>query len=103
MIRLKHSVNPIGVRAEMILGLMVAEDVYTDYGHECVVTSLNDSTHSKTSRHYQGMAADLRTRHLPSDGVAKNITDEIRKRLGRHYLVIFEHNHIHIGYQPQKR
>jgi hypothetical protein len=102
MIRLKTGVNPIGVRPEVLLIIMIADQVYTEYKHACIVTSINDSTHSDTSRHYQGMAVDFRTKHLPNDAIAREIAEELRKRLGRHYLVLFEHNHIHVSYKPRK-
>ena len=102
MMKLKVGVNPTSLKPEIMLAIMVAKEVYTEHGYDFVITSLNDSTHSQTSRHYQGMAVDLRTRMFHNGGVAKEITDEIRARLDRHYLVLFEHNHIHIGYQPRK-
>jgi hypothetical protein len=48
------------------------------------------------------MAVDFRTKHLPNDAIAREIAEELRKRLGRHYLVLFEHNHIHVSYKPRK-
>ena len=102
MIRLKTGVNPIGVRPEVLLIIIIAEGVYNEFGEDTIVTSINDSTHSDTSRHYMGMAVDFRTKHLPNDAIAREITEELRERLGRHYLVLFEHNHIHVSYKPRK-
>ena len=102
MIRLKNGVNPTGIKPELLLVLMVADQVYAEAGYECVITSLVDSTHSDTSRHYQGCAVDFRTRHLANGNMAMEITNEIRKRLERHYMVLFEHNHIHVSYKPRK-
>lgn len=101
MIRLKTGVNPTGVHTEILLAIVIAEAVYQSYDYELVITSLNDSEHSTKSRHYLGMAADLRTRMI-APRMINEVVEKLRKRLGRHYLVLFEHNHIHIGYQPRK-
>jgi len=102
--RLKSGVNPIGIRPEMLLAIMVADAAYTRFGFECVVTSINDSDHAKTSRHYQGMAADFRISHLPTGppGYAVGISDEIQLDLGLNYFVLLESNHIHVSYKPRK-
>lgn len=74
--RLKHSVNPIGLKTEMLLAGFIIDGVYKDFKHECVATSINDSVHHETSRHYQGMAIDFRIRHLPT-GYEFKITNEV--------------------------
>lgn len=100
-LRLKSGVNPVGIRPEILLVMFIADGIYRGHGHECVVTSLNDSVHSDTSRHYQGMAVDFRTRDFSGD-VAREITEELRVALGRNYLVLNEGNHIHVSYKPRK-
>ena len=102
MISLKNGVNPTGLKPETLLIIIIAETEYREEGYDLVITSLNDSTHSDTSRHYQGMAVDFRTRHLANGSKARDITEKIRDRLGRHYLVLFEQNHIHVSYKPRK-
>ena len=102
MIKLKHGVNVIGIRPEVLLSIMVADRIYEAEGFDLVVTSINDSTHADTSRHYQGMAVDFRTRDF-SGAVARSIVEKLRKALGRHYLVMNESNHIHVSYKPRKK
>ena len=99
--RLKDGVNPIGLKTEMLLALFIIDGVYESYTYECVITSLNDGIHHPTSRHYQGMAGDSRTRHLAT-GYAAKIANEIRRRLGPHYYVRLESDHIHVSYKPFK-
>jgi hypothetical protein len=101
MTSLKTGVNPIGIRPEVLLAIHIAEGIYKEKGYSLSITSINDSKHADTSRHYQGMAVDFRTRDF-NGGVAKEITEELRKRLGRHYMVLFEYNHIHVSYKPKK-
>ena len=99
--RLKDGVNPVGIKPEVNLIIQVADSVYREKGYELVITSLNDSTHSDTSRHYQGMAVDFRTRHLRNND-PQIITQLIKERLGKQFLVLFERNHIHISYKPRR-
>ena len=99
--RLKHSVNSIGLKPEMLLAAFIIDGIYKEVGFECVATSINDSFHVETSRHYQGMAIDFRIRHLPED-LALKIVNEIRRCLGIHYSVRLESDHIHVSYKPRK-
>ena len=41
--------------------------VHALYAGDIIVTSLNDGTHGDGSRHFKGMAADLRVKHLNKD------------------------------------
>ena len=98
---LKQGVNIQGVSIEMQIGLLIANGVYESYGHEMTVTSLLDGTHSNTSLHYSGNAADLRTRDIPPADRA-TITADIKERCGVNFDVILEDSHIHMEYQPRK-
>ena len=102
MIALKNGVNPSGLAPQTLLVILVAKDCFADRGYDMTITSLNDSNHADTSRHYQGMAIDFRTRHLPNHAIAREITKEMQERLGRHFMVLFEENHIHVSYKPRK-
>lgn len=99
---LKGDVDPQGIRPELNLALMVAESVFARRGIECVITSLTDGKHSRTSLHYSGCAADLRIRHMPRE-VAEEIAQEIDVALPNdQYDVIMESTHLHIEYQPKR-
>ncbi len=100
--KLKTGVCVHGISTELLMGLTIAATVYDNNGQELVVTSLNDSTHGKTSLHYSGNAADLRTHYFSKD-VARKVRSEIDSRLGPDYDVILESNHIHLEYQPKRR
>jgi len=101
--RLKDdSVNPFGMRPELMLALLVADDEYRTIGIELVITSLNDAAHSEKSKHYQGAAADLRTRTLPEEVSPESMGERIRRRLNKHYDVVVEPTHIHIEYDPRR-
>ena len=103
--KLKPGVNPFGLKPELLLALMVAESVWTQSGVELVVTSLNDGKHSKTSLHYAGCAADIRTNNITEIGKKEWLVEQLRFCLGQNpdYDVILEIDHIHIEYQPKYR
>ena len=94
---IKKGVRLHGIMPEIVLALVIADKVYTDLGHDLVVTSVTDGKHMRASIHYIGGAVDLR---LPGDdGIAAR--NRIALRLGADYDVILEHNHIHIEWQPK--
>ena len=67
------------------------------------VTSGNDSTHRRGSKHYTDEALDFRTKHLPSR-VKQLLVAAVKQRLGRHFDVILEdlgkpNEHLHVEYQ----
>jgi len=82
---LKHDVKIAGIKPELMMGLMVADTLYNEAGVNLVVTSVLDSKHSRTSRHYIGFAADLRTRDLPNP---KAMADRLAKELPEFYVVL---------------
>lgn len=97
---IKAGVKIVGLRPEMILGIMVVASVYADFGYDFVITSALDSKHSNTSLHYIGCAIDIRTKHLPP-GVATAIKNAIKEALTSDFDVILESNHIHLEFQPR--
>ena len=98
MFKLKEGVKLHGLQPQMILALFAALDAYGD--DDVIITSANDSVHSKTSLHYAGAALDLRTRHLNRD--PEEIASHMRAVLGEDFDVIAERDHIHVEYQPRR-
>ena len=96
---IKPGVKLLGVRPELIVGLMACQSIYQRHGIDFVITSVRDGKHSHNSLHYSGQAADLRTRQM-SKGTAKQIVAEISTAVGNQFDVILESNHIHIEFQP---
>ena len=88
--------------------LFVAMKVYWTVGQlPCIVTSLWDGSHSKKSLHYSGMAADLRTRHVPTAQQKVEIRNILAAELGNEYDVILEsigenNEHIHVEWDDGK-
>jgi hypothetical protein len=99
--KLKPGVNPLGIRPELLVGLMAAAAVYTRHGFDLTITSLVDGTHSQQSLHYAGQAADLRIWGINPVLLAQMVR-EINDALGADYDVILERDHIHLEYQPKR-
>jgi len=88
------------VRPQIWDAISIAEKVFSGFGYDCTITSLCDGKHSRNSKHYEGNALDLRTRHLKGDD-AQKIKDVLANRLGSKYDVILEGNHIHVEFDPK--
>lgn len=99
--KLKEGVIPQGLTPEILLGIIIANDVFKFFGHESVITSLLDSKHSHTSLHYCGNAVDFRVKHVARDKW-ELVTEKIKERMTPDYDVILESDHIHIEYQPKR-
>jgi len=69
---------------------------------ECVVTSMNDSTHSPTSLHYAGCAVDFRIWNVP-ELERDQIVVMLKSRLRDEYDIINEGDHYHVEWQPKRK
>jgi len=78
-------------------GLEVVAGVFTEFGHEPIISSTYEGNHGASSLHYANDAFDVR---LPPDGVLR-IVPGVRERLGGDFDVILEKDHIHIEYDPK--
>ena len=101
--KIKPGATLLGLVPQMVVALLAIQDEYAKRGTEVVITSGNDGSHSEKSKHYAGMALDVRTRTLPDPEIsgpliAKILTDN----LGRDFYVLFEGDHIHVQYAPKR-
>ncbi len=95
--RIKEGVRIAGARPELLFGLLVAEDVFRGRGFDLIVTSVLEGNHHAGSLHYKGLAADVRTRHLP-EGMKRVLHDELQTALGTDWDVVLESDHLHLEY-----
>ena len=96
--KIKNSTQIAGIKPEMIIALMVATRVWSNFGQVLTITSIMDGKHCTTSRHYQGMACDLRTRYFTM-AEKKGAINQLREDLGPEYNVVWHTSHIHIEYR----
>lgn len=94
---LKSGVDIAGIKPELIIGLMIADSVFTSFDQRMVVTSVTDGQHMKDSLHYEGLAADIR---LPQMELRRAIFNTLSDFLGNDWDLIQEPDHIHIEYDP---
>jgi len=104
MIRIEEGVRLAGIRSELVLGLLIADQVFGRYEQECVITSAmrDRGPEDALSLHHVGLAADLRTRDLPGGDVAGAIRIDLSAALSRDWDVVLEEDHIHMEFDPKR-
>jgi hypothetical protein len=63
-----------------------------------VITSGREGTHSKNSRHYLGLAVDLRTRHMSKKAIYR-VCSDLQEYLNDRWRVVIRSNCLHIQFQ----
>ena len=106
ILRIKDdSVNLVGLVPQMVLALYIAHTILSQQGKDTVITSGFDGIHALTSLHYDGRAADLRSRWYYGK---PELVDLMKDALGLDFDVLLENEgesneHFHIEYQPRRR
>jgi len=107
MLKFKNGVKIGNISPQLNTGIMVAKDVYAHYNLDCVITSVGDYRHSAVySEHYQGNAADIRTKNIPTKEIRKNIQKFIKNNLPLGFVLLFENEgtvreHFHLAWRPK--
>ena len=100
MLSLKQGVSVSDLQPQIVLGLLVANSVFSRYAKSVVVTSGSDGQHMAGSLHYSGNAVDLRSHDLLPQTLNRIVLD-LRSALGRDFDVFIESDHIHLEYDPK--
>ena len=101
--RIKNGVSLRGIRPETVAGMVIADGVWARHGSELVITSVTDSSHSRNSLHYAGLAFDCRIWDFQdTPGEVRSVADDLRDALQDEYDVVIETSHIHVEYQPER-
>jgi hypothetical protein len=108
-VKFKDGVN-LELQPEMARALPLIEKAHdnVNVGRGAVITSAKDGTHKNGSKHYVGLAVDVRANDLPI-AKARALTAEIKRLLGSRFDVILEdadsivepNDHIHVEYDPK--
>jgi len=96
---IKKGVKAKGLQPEILLAIMEAREVYRDLKADLVITDLGRRT-NKASLHYEGLAVDIRIRHL-ANGEPGIAAQRLHVALGPDFDVVLEKDHIHIEFQPK--
>lgn len=101
------SVNPTGMRPELMFGLQICGGLLYTLHYPLVITSLNDDDgHSRTSLHYDGRAADFRSRHM-QEAHKRDFLDRANQVLHKNFDLLLEKpgepkEHFHLEWQPKR-
>lgn len=98
--KLKPGVKLSGIRPEMVLAALVADEIFAKHGAELTITSAIDGEHSLGSLHYQGRALDFRTRTMLTHQ-REPCRDALADALGTEFDVVLEDDHIHVEFDPK--
>lgn len=101
------SIGLQSLKPQLILALIIIDQVMKQAGQEALVTSLNDSKHARTSLHYDGGAADLRSKWFEHP---EQVLALCKEALGNNpdFDMIYEskgeiYEHFHLEYQPKRK
>ena len=89
--KLKPGASLDGAQPVLLDGLSRLDALWLKHGMELTVTAGTDGKHMAGSKHYDGLAADLR---FP-------LRDEIKAALGPGWDVVWEKDHIHVENDPK--
>lgn len=92
--------NGIGVSPKVLYAMHVADELHWENTtFESTWTSLLDGRHMVHSRHYSGLAADMRTWALVWP---QEFATNLALTLGDEFDVIFEGDHLHLEFDPER-
>jgi len=90
----------VGVHERILYALEITNQFHRELlGREATIYSILDGRHHAGSRHYVGLAFDLRIWSIPESSLVA-FKAELQRRLGIHYDVILEPTHIHVEFDP---
>jgi len=98
--KIKAGVDLNGLRPEILIALIIANDLYSKLGKELEITCGVDGKHGYGSLHYVGLAVDIGFKEL-NPHQKETIVSDLKKKLGPQYDVVLEATHIHIEFQPK--
>lgn len=98
----KTGVESVNVQPPIWYAVGVAEMIYRYQDLPLIITSLTDSHADRPqSLHNQGLAVDLRIKHIPI-GLVQPVFNSIQSILNpMGFDIVLETDHIHIEYDPK--
>jgi hypothetical protein len=69
---------------------LLDEDPVDGQPEDLVITSLNDSTHAKMSKHYVNQAADVRSKSFRDEKAKAAFVSQLKATLGPGFTVLYE-------------
>lgn len=90
------------LKPQLVLALIAVDQVMKECGQEAIITSINDARHGESSLHYDGSAADIRSRTFNNP---ETVLALCKQALGnsKDFDMILESDHFHLEYQPKRK
>ena len=94
-----------GLRPEILVGLMCVQKVFEHFGFDFVITEATGGNHMQKSLHYQGLAVDIRSKHIQDRVTKAKVLFECQDALGEEFDFVFEDSgdqeHFHMEFDPE--
>lgn len=95
------------LKPQLVLALIIVDQIMNQFGKEAMITSINDGRHSKTSLHYDGGGADIRSKWFDDP---LPVLETCQQALGHcpdidmiHEGAGTNNEHFHLEYQPKRK
>lgn len=93
----------IALKPEILKAIVIADQLHAFYtGREVEITSTLDGKHSKGSRHYSGLAFDIRNWYLTEESAIEDFIRDLRIKVENDYDIVRERTHIHVEFDPER-
>lgn len=106
MMLIKPGAKIAKIQPEILLGIEIVRAVLDRYGYDCIITEGTGGKHLSRSRHYVGLAVDIRSKHIKTAVEKYQILDKAAECLGDDFDFILEmpgkeNEHYHLEFDPQ--
>lgn len=98
------TVNILGLEPVMFSALKTIElccKIANGDSYEITITSARDGSHMKNSRHYVGLAIDIRSRDMSNITESAKWIDKFLNINSKCFDIVIENDHIHIEYDKK--
>lgn len=101
MLSVKKGVKIAGMSPEILLGIMIVNGVYEEFGYQCTITEIMPTVkHVRASKHITGDGVDIRKSNIPFSK-RKGVYLTCKAKLGENYDFVNHKSHNHLEFNPK--